>query len=196
MDAYQIDNLIEACRRSGQRYLEFVRTPTMSAGLFRLPAGAIDDHEPHSRDELYHVVQGRGVLRVRDEDREVSPGSVVFVAAGVQHHFRSITEELAILVFFLILLVRMVLDWVQVFARTWRPTGVALVVAEATYTVTDPPLRLLRHRAPFFRRSPPRVWPGPARSPSGFRRLRASANASAVRTARRPDPTPSPSSCA
>lgn len=62
--------------------------------------------------------------------------------------------HLAILVFFLILLVRMVLDWVQVFARTWRPTGVALVVAEATYTVTDPPLRLLRRFLPPLRLGP------------------------------------------
>ena len=62
--------------------------------------------------------------------------------------------HLAILVFFLILLVRMVLDWVQVFARTWRPSGVALVVAEATYTVTDPPLRLLRRFLPPLRLGP------------------------------------------
>ncbi|MBN9325724.1 MAG: hypothetical protein BGO38_11645 [Cellulomonas sp. 73-145] len=62
--------------------------------------------------------------------------------------------HLAVLVFFLILLVRMVLDWVQVFARTWRPTSVALVVAEATYTVTDPPLRLLRRFLPPLRLGP------------------------------------------
>lgn len=55
---------------------------------------------------------------------------------------------LVVLVFFLLMLVRLVLDWVQFFARDWRPTGVALVVAEATYTVTDPPLRLLRRVLP------------------------------------------------
>lgn len=55
---------------------------------------------------------------------------------------------LVVLVFFLFLLVRLVLDWVQVFARDWRPTGVALVVAEVTYTVTDPPLRALRRVLP------------------------------------------------
>lgn len=55
---------------------------------------------------------------------------------------------LVVLVFFLLLLVRLVLDWVQFFARDWRPTGVALVVAEATYTVTDPPLRAVRRVIP------------------------------------------------
>jgi len=58
---------------------------------------------------------------------------------------------LVVLVFFLLLLVRLVLDWVQVFARDWRPRGVALVVAEATYTVTDPPLRALRRVIPPLR---------------------------------------------
>ncbi|MDM7832014.1 YggT family protein [Cellulomonas edaphi] len=58
---------------------------------------------------------------------------------------------LVLLLFFIVLLVRLVLDWVMVFARSWRPTGVALVIAEATYTVTDPPLRLLRRVIPPLR---------------------------------------------
>lgn len=55
---------------------------------------------------------------------------------------------LVVLVFFILMLVRLVLDWVQVFARDWRPKGVVLVVAEATYTVTDPPLRAVRKVIP------------------------------------------------
>jgi YggT family protein len=44
--------------------------------------------------------------------------------------------------------VRLVLDWVQVFAREWRPRGLALVVAEVTYTITDPPLKAVRRVVP------------------------------------------------
>ncbi len=55
---------------------------------------------------------------------------------------------LVVLVFFLLLLTRLVIDWVQVFAREWKPTGVVLVLAEITYTVTDPPLRALRRVIP------------------------------------------------
>jgi YggT family protein len=51
-------------------------------------------------------------------------------------------------IFLLLLFVRVVFDWIQVFAREWRPRGIALVVAEATYTVTDPPLRALRRVIP------------------------------------------------
>ena len=51
---------------------------------------------------------------------------------------------LVVLLFFILLIGRLVLEWVQVFARDWRPRGVVLVLAELVYTVTDPPLRGLR----------------------------------------------------
>ncbi|MCK9795526.1 YggT family protein [Isoptericola sp. 4D.3] len=51
-------------------------------------------------------------------------------------------------IFLLCLVVRLVFDWVQFFARDWRPRGVVLVLAEAVYTVTDPPLRALRRVIP------------------------------------------------
>jgi YggT family protein len=47
-------------------------------------------------------------------------------------------------VFFVFLIARLVLDWIQVFARDWRPTGVLLVLSEAVYSVTDPPLNAIR----------------------------------------------------
>jgi YggT family protein len=50
--------------------------------------------------------------------------------------------------FFVVLLARLVLDWVQAFARDWRPKGPMLVIAETVYTVTDPPLRALRKVIP------------------------------------------------
>jgi YggT family protein len=50
----------------------------------------------------------------------------------------------AVFIFFILLIGRLVLDWVQVFARDWKPRGAVLVVAEAVYTATDPPLRAIR----------------------------------------------------
>lgn len=46
--------------------------------------------------------------------------------------------------FLLFMIARMILSWVPVLVRDWQPRGALLVVAEAVYTVTDPPLRLLR----------------------------------------------------
>ena len=56
--------------------------------------------------------------------------------------------RLVVFLFFILLFVRLVLDWVQVFVREWRPRGVMLVVAEVTYTITDPPLKAVRKVIP------------------------------------------------
>ena len=53
--------------------------------------------------------------------------------------------------YWLVMIGRLVLDLVQAYARDWRPTGVLLLVAEAIYTLTDPPLRLLRRVIPPIR---------------------------------------------
>ena len=53
--------------------------------------------------------------------------------------------------YLLILLVRVVIDWVQMLARGWRPTGALLVLANLVYGLTDPPLRWLRRVVPALR---------------------------------------------
>ena len=59
--------------------------------------------------------------------------------------------HLVLYVYFLILIGRLVLDWIQVFARQWRPRGVVLVLANLVYALTDPPLRVIRQRVPMAR---------------------------------------------
>lgn len=53
-----------------------------------------------------------------------------------------------LLVCILVLLARFILDWVQMLARSWRPSGVVAVLCEGIYTVTDPPLRAVRRVIP------------------------------------------------
>ncbi|NHN56028.1 YggT family protein [Calidifontibacter sp. DB0510] len=55
---------------------------------------------------------------------------------------------IALYVFFITLIARLVFDWIQVFARDWTPRGPVLVVAEGVYTVTDPPLKAIRRVVP------------------------------------------------
>ena len=86
--------------QSGKLYREFLRVPAMSAGLYVLPAGGNDPQRPHHEDEIYYVIRGRARFRAEKDDREVSTGSVIFVAPEVDHRFYDITEELAVLVLF------------------------------------------------------------------------------------------------
>jgi YggT family protein len=54
-------------------------------------------------------------------------------------------------IYLVILVGRMIIGWIQVFARSWRPTGVVLVLAEGIFTATDPPLKFLRRYIPPLR---------------------------------------------
>jgi len=56
-----------------------------------------------------------------------------------------------LLVFFILLIARLVFDYVMMFARSWRPSGVAAVGLEVVYSVTDPPLKVLRRVIPPLR---------------------------------------------
>ena len=95
-----IDEIGRQRAQSGKLYREFLRVSSMSAGLYVLPVGSTDAQRPHHEDEMYYVIRGRGRFRAGDEDREVTVGSVLFVAAEVEHRFHDVAEELAVLVFF------------------------------------------------------------------------------------------------
>ena len=97
---FELDRL-EAERSATRRlYHEFLRVPTLSAGLYVIEAGGADPQQPHREDEIYVVINGRGRLRMGAEDIPVGPGSIAFVASGVEHRFHDITERLAIVVMF------------------------------------------------------------------------------------------------
>jgi YggT family protein len=59
--------------------------------------------------------------------------------------------QVALYCFLLVLIFRLVMDYVFQFARSWQPGKAMVVVLEATYTVTDPPLKLLRRFIPPLR---------------------------------------------
>lgn len=70
-------------------------------------------------------------------------GSLVSVVAGIVH--------LVLLLYIFVLFARLILDYIPLFNREWRPRGFGLVLAEAVYTVTDPPLRFFRKLIPPLR---------------------------------------------
>ncbi|HSR69580.1 MAG TPA: cupin domain-containing protein [Acidobacteriota bacterium] len=98
--AFEWKGLMEDAARTGSPWHPFLTQPTLSMGVYRLPAGSDDGQSPHEKDEVYYVAQGQAVLRVGEDDIPVSPGSVLYVRAGADHHFHSIAEDLVVLVFF------------------------------------------------------------------------------------------------
>ena len=59
--------------------------------------------------------------------------------------------ELVLGTFIVLLFVRLIVDWIQMFARSWTPRGPVLVILEGVYTVTDPPVKALRKVIPPLR---------------------------------------------
>jgi mannose-6-phosphate isomerase-like protein (cupin superfamily) len=81
-------------------YREFLRVPSLSLGLYRHEVGASVPQEPHTEDEVYFVVSGRGAIEIDGAGHAVTSGSVVYVPAGAAHHFHDVTEPLQVLVAF------------------------------------------------------------------------------------------------
>jgi len=98
--AYELSQLISEREASNKLYLEFLKVPDLSMGLYVLPAGGRDPQSPHTEDEFYYVVGGRAKILVANEEREVQAGSIIYVEKNIAHHFHSIEEELTVLVFF------------------------------------------------------------------------------------------------
>lgn len=96
----ELDDMLAAAKGAPDGYVgEVVRSELLSAGLYTLPAGGLDDQTPHDEDEVYYAVRGLAKLRVGAEDHEVKPGSLLFVPAHALHHFHDIEDELVLLVF-------------------------------------------------------------------------------------------------
>lgn len=51
-------------------------------------------------------------------------------------------------IFYVVLILRLVFDWIQMFAQFWRPKGFVLVVVSGVYSLTDPPMKFLRDKIP------------------------------------------------
>lgn len=100
MEVFEMARLMSDLSQSNKAYLEFLRVPALSVGVYNLPANATDKQQPHSEDEIYYIVSGRAIIKVGAEERQVEPGSVIYVAANVEHRFHSITENLTTLVIF------------------------------------------------------------------------------------------------
>jgi mannose-6-phosphate isomerase-like protein (cupin superfamily) len=97
---FHIEDLSRQRAGGNKLYLEFLRVPALSVGVYVLPKGGTDPQKPHHEDELYYVIRGRARMQIGSDHAEVRAGSVIFVEAELEHRFYDIQEELEVLVFF------------------------------------------------------------------------------------------------
>ncbi len=102
--SFDVARLISQQKNIAKPYLEFLRVPALSAGIYVLRAGDEDKQRPHAEDEIYYVVRGRAQFNLIENgtprDLEVGPGAILYVPARVEHRFHDIAEDLSLLVLF------------------------------------------------------------------------------------------------
>ena len=81
-------------------WAEHLASADLSVGTYSIPAGGLDDQEPHREDEIYVVQAGAAMLVTDSGTAQVLAGSVIFVPAGERHRFTGVREDLALLVIF------------------------------------------------------------------------------------------------
>jgi GNAT superfamily N-acetyltransferase/quercetin dioxygenase-like cupin family protein len=100
MQRFDLDRLLADREKSNRLWLEFLRRPSFSMGIYHLKAGQPDPQQPHTEGEVYYVLGGRASFRAGKEERTVGPGTLIFVERAVAHCFYEVTEDLTVLVFF------------------------------------------------------------------------------------------------
>ncbi len=97
---FDIAELMETVRGNEPRLHEFLRVPSMSLAVYRLPAGSRDMQLPHEEDEVYVVLEGKARLNIDGKEEEVGRGKILYVRAHTQHSFFDIEEDLTVLALF------------------------------------------------------------------------------------------------
>jgi mannose-6-phosphate isomerase-like protein (cupin superfamily) len=100
VEAITLADALARQRAAGDPWVELLRVPDLSAGLYVLPAGGVDRQQPHTEDEVYVVVAGRSRFTSGSATREVGPGDLLFVPAHEPHRFHDILDELHVIVVF------------------------------------------------------------------------------------------------
>ena len=97
LDGFDYGSVAERLGPGGYEVL--YETARLQVGVYVLVAPEPDRQEPHEWDELYFVLEGRGTLRVEDEELALEEGGAAFVAARAHHHFEAY-ERIVLLVVF------------------------------------------------------------------------------------------------
>lgn len=98
--AFDLAKVVSKAEAVASPYLEFLRVPSLSAGIYTLTVGSTDTQTTHDEDEVYFVLKGRGTISLAGQPQAIAQGSILYVPADTQHEFTEIAEDLSLLVFF------------------------------------------------------------------------------------------------
>jgi mannose-6-phosphate isomerase-like protein (cupin superfamily) len=100
LQEFDLAKLVEKCEKLDAPYLEFLREPQLSCGIYQLSSGDEDHQTSHDEDEVYFVLKGKARIVIGGVEKEIRPGSILYVPTDTEHEFVGIEEDLSMLVFF------------------------------------------------------------------------------------------------
>ncbi len=100
MQTFDLGEVLAEREKSSRAWLEFLRVPSLSMGVYHLKVGQPDPQQPHTEDEVYYVVGGRAKFRADGQEQVVGPGTLIYVGRTVEHRFYDVSEDLTVLVVF------------------------------------------------------------------------------------------------
>lgn len=93
--------LLEIDKKDNSIYfLDFLQNDSFEVGILRLNPGQKDTQGPHSQDELYIVMEGKGYINMVEKNYEIRKGSCIFVPSKTKHYFHGNRERLVVLYVF------------------------------------------------------------------------------------------------
>ena len=93
-----VHNALNDLAQSPDLFKEVFSHGTLSVEIYK--PDKVDNQQPHSRDEIYVIASGSGHFINDGVKHAVETGEVLFVAAGIKHHFVDFTEDFSTWVFF------------------------------------------------------------------------------------------------
>ena len=97
---YNVSEYIEKIKKGNEYFHTFINQQSLAAGVLVLQPGEKDTQEPHETDEVYFIIKGDGILKIKNKDYPVEPNKMYFVAKNIEHFFYGNKKELVVLYFF------------------------------------------------------------------------------------------------
>ena len=98
--SFELDTLLQQLKGDPIEYLQFLKVPKLSCGVYQIAKGELDPQQPHDEDEIYLVLGGVADFEDANGKQRIKTGTILYVAAGDGHKFVDIQEDLSLLVFF------------------------------------------------------------------------------------------------
>lgn len=93
-----LNTSLKELQKSGEEFIELFNHGSLLVEIYK--PGKIDNQTPHTRDEIYVIVNGSGEFLLERERTTFSPGDVLFVPAEKEHRFENFTDNFVTWVFF------------------------------------------------------------------------------------------------